>query len=66
MFRKVVDVDFVMGLIPDRSTVVISGFNVALSPEYLIVKLYEHYERFGKPKELLVVSDDTPQPLVGV
>jgi acyl CoA:acetate/3-ketoacid CoA transferase len=60
MFRKVVSVDYVMDLIPNSSTVVISGFNLALTPEYLIIKLYEHYERFGRPKDLLVISDALP------
>ncbi len=60
MLSKVVGVEEVLGLIKDGSTVVISGFNVALSPEYLVVKLYEFYEVNGYPKDLLVVCDALP------
>ncbi len=60
MLKKVVDVDHALSLISDGSTVVISGFNVALTPEYLIIKLYEHYERFGRPRELLIIGDALP------
>ncbi|MEM4568020.1 MAG: CoA-transferase [Sulfolobales archaeon] len=61
MFGKVVsDVGEVFRLIGDGSTIVISGFNVALSPEYLVVKLYEFYEVNGRPKDLLIVGDALP------
>ncbi|MEM1710724.1 MAG: hypothetical protein QW820_07525, partial [Sulfolobales archaeon] len=61
MFGKVVsDVGEVFRLIGDGSTIVISGFSVALSPEYLVVKLYEFYEANGRPKDLLIVGDALP------
>lgn len=46
--------------IKDGSNVAISGFNMAITPEYLIVKLYEHYKETGHPKDLFVLADSLP------
>ena len=46
--------------IADGSTIAISGFNISTAPEYLILKLYETYEKTGKPKHLFIESDSLP------
>lgn len=46
--------------IPDGSTIAISGFNISTAPEYLILKLYETYEKTGRPKHLFIESDSLP------
>ncbi|MCS7109139.1 MAG: hypothetical protein N3G48_04830 [Sulfolobales archaeon] len=57
---RVVGVDEALSRVESGSTLVVSGFNVALSPEFLIVKLYEFYERFGRPRDLLLICDALP------
>ncbi|MCL5888473.1 MAG: acyl CoA:acetate/3-ketoacid CoA transferase [Candidatus Thermoplasmatota archaeon] len=46
--------------IKDNSTLAISGFNLANTPEYLIRKLYEHYLLTGHPNNLFMESDALP------
>ncbi len=44
----------------DGSTVVISGFNLSLTPEYLIQGLYQLYRASGHPRDLFIISDTFP------
>ncbi|MEB3760020.1 MAG: acyl CoA:acetate/3-ketoacid CoA transferase [Desulfurococcales archaeon] len=46
--------------IRDGSVVVISGFNLSLTPEYLIQGLYRLYRASGHPKDLFIISDTFP------
>ena len=46
--------------IPDNAVVVISGFNAALSPFYLIDVLIQRYRETGHPKNLFIISDAIP------
>lgn len=46
--------------IKDGSTIAISGFNISTAPEYLLLKLYETYEKYGSPKHLFIESDSLP------
>lgn len=46
--------------IKDGSTIAISGFNISTAPEYLLLKLYETYEKHGSPKHLFIESDSLP------
>ena len=46
--------------ISDNAVVAISGFNMATTPEYLIVKLLERFEREGHPKGLFLIGDALP------
>jgi propionate CoA-transferase len=59
MFSKIVDIAIVSE-IKDNSIVAISGFNMATTPEYLILGLYKRYKEQGHPKNLFVVSDALP------
>lgn len=50
----------VFSQIKDNCVVAISGFNLATTPEYLILELYKHYEEFHHPKNIFIVSDALP------
>jgi propionate CoA-transferase len=60
MFSKVVNVSTSISHIRNNSVVAISGFNMATTPEYLILELYESYSRIGSPKNLFIISDALP------
>lgn len=60
MFSKLVDAGFPLSGIKDNSVVAISGFNMANTPEYLILELYHQYAKNGHPKNLFVISDALP------
>ena len=60
MFSKIADVSIPLSDIRDNSVVAISGFNMANTPEYLIIELYQQYTRNGHPKNLFVISDALP------
>ncbi len=44
----------------DGSTILISGFNLANTPEFLILGLYDHFRETGHPKNLFIMSDALP------
>ena len=46
--------------IKDGSTLAISGFNLANTPEFLIKKLYENYKLMGHPRDLFIETDALP------
>ncbi|MDG6910740.1 MAG: acyl CoA:acetate/3-ketoacid CoA transferase [Nitrososphaerota archaeon] len=46
--------------VKDGSVVAISGFNMANTPEYLILELHRQYMRTGHPNSLFVVTDALP------
>ena len=54
------DDDSFFSLVDDRSTVAISGFNLATTPEYLILKLFERYTETGHPAQLMIETDALP------
>ncbi len=60
LFLKAVDISTVIPKIKDNSVISISGFNMALTPEYLINGLYENYIRKGHPKNIFIISDALP------
>jgi propionate CoA-transferase len=60
MFSKVVNVSTSISHIRNNSVVAISGFNMATTPEYLILELYKSYSRVGSPKNLFIISDALP------
>ena len=60
MFSKIVDVGVPLSDIKDNSVVAISGFNMANTPEYLILELYHQYTKNGHPKNLFIISDALP------
>jgi propionate CoA-transferase len=56
----VVAADAALSLIEDKSVLAISGFNMATTPEYLILELLRRYKRTGHPKELFLTCDALP------
>jgi propionate CoA-transferase len=60
MFSKVVNVSTSISHIKNNSVIAISGFNMATTPEYLILELYKSYSRIGSPKNLFIISDALP------
>ena len=60
MFSKVVNVSRPISHIRNNSVIAISGFNMATTPEYLILELYKSYSRLGSPKNLFIISDALP------
>ena len=60
MFSKILDVSASISDIKDDSIIAISGFNMATTPEYLILELYKRYKQQGHPKNIFIVSDALP------
>lgn len=60
MMNKITEPLSVFSQIKDNCVVAISGFNLATTPEYLILELYRHYKEFQYPKNIFIVSDALP------
>jgi propionate CoA-transferase len=60
MVSKVSNSISVFSQIRDDCVIAISGFNLATTPEYLILELYKRYIKFGHPKNIFIVSDALP------
>ena len=60
MMNKVTESVSIFSQIKDNCVIAISGFNLATTPEYLILELYRHYNEFGHPKNMFIVSDALP------
>lgn len=60
MVNKVGKSISVFSQIRDGCVIAISGFNLATTPEYLILELYKRYIKFGHPKNIFIVSDALP------
>ena len=60
MLPKIVNINIPLSDIKDNSVIAISGFNMAITPEYLILELYHQYTKSGHPKNLFIVSDALP------
>ena len=46
--------------VPDGSVVAISGFNISTAPEYLLLRLYDTFLKYGHPRHLFIESDSLP------
>ena len=60
MFSKIVDVMTPLSEIRDNAIIAISGFNMATTPEYLILELYRQHVEEGHPKNIFIISDALP------
>lgn len=60
MINKVSNSVSVLSQIRDGCVIAISGFNLATTPEYLILELYKRYTKSGHPKHIFIVSDALP------
>lgn len=63
---KVVDVDGAISKIPDNAVIAISGFNMLVAPEYLLLKLFERYEKTGHPQNVFLEVNPIPTAPNGV
>jgi propionate CoA-transferase len=60
LYRKASTHTTALAEIQDASVVAVSGFNLAATPEHLILKLFELYQRTGHPKDLFFICDSLP------
>ena len=60
MVNKVNNPISVFSQIKYDCVIAISGFNLATTPEYLILELYKCYIQSGHPKNIFIVSDALP------
>jgi propionate CoA-transferase len=60
MMNKISDPSSVFSQIRDNCVIAISGFNLATTPEYLILELYRRYIELGHPKNIFIISDALP------
>ncbi len=60
IFEKTRRATSALSFINDDSVLAVSGFNLAATPEHLILKLYDQYERTGHPKNLFLICDSLP------
>lgn len=63
---RVVDVNEAIDRIPDNSVIAISGFNLLVAPEYLLLKMFEHYKETGHPKNIFLEVNPIPTAPDGV
>jgi acyl CoA:acetate/3-ketoacid CoA transferase len=57
---RVVDVYEAVDGIKDGSIIAVSGFNMATTPEYILIKLYDAYRDTGHPRDLFFITDSLP------
>jgi acyl CoA:acetate/3-ketoacid CoA transferase len=58
--KKICEAGTALSAIQDGSTVAVSGFNLAATPEHLILELYERYRNTGHPRDLFMIGDTLP------
>ncbi len=63
---KIVEVNEAIDEIPDNSVIAVSGFNLLVAPEYLLLKLFEHYKETGHPKNIFLEVNPIPTAPNGV
>jgi len=58
--KKIVSAREALSKVRDGAVVAVSGFNLALTPDYLLKELYNLYVETGHPNKLFIVSDTLP------
>lgn len=58
--NKLTPVSDAVAHVQDFSTVAVSGFNLAATPEYLILSLFERYQKTGHPNKLFLICESLP------
>jgi propionate CoA-transferase len=49
-----------VSVVGDRAVVAVSGFNMATTPEYLILELHRRYRKTGHPRGIFLIGDALP------
>jgi len=57
---KLASVESAVSKVQDSSCLAISGFNMAATPEHLILELFERYQKTGHPKDLFLECESLP------
>jgi len=57
---KLASVDDAISQIKDSACVAISGFNMAATPEHLILNMFEKYQTTGHPRDLFLECESLP------
>ncbi len=57
---KAVDAEDAVSVIPDGAVIAVSGFNLLVAPEYLLLKLFEHYKETGHPRNIFFEVNPVP------
>ncbi|GAB6101240.1 acyl CoA:acetate/3-ketoacid CoA transferase [Thermococcus atlanticus] len=57
---KVVDAERAVFAVPDDAVIAVSGFNLLVAPEYLLLKLFERYKETGHPKRIFLEVNPIP------
>ena len=57
MFPKIVDAATSLSTLKDNSVVAVFGFNMDITPEYLIEELYKRYLEVGHLKSIFIISN---------
>ncbi|MDR4510934.1 MAG: hypothetical protein MRJ93_04420 [Nitrososphaeraceae archaeon] len=60
MRKKIIDISVPVSQIRDNCIIAISGFNMATTPEFLIIELFRRYNKEGHPKNIFIISDALP------
>jgi acyl CoA:acetate/3-ketoacid CoA transferase len=60
MSMKVVEAERAVGAVPDKAVIAVSGFNLLVAPEYLLLKLFERYKETGHPKGIFLEVNPIP------
>ncbi|NJD98459.1 acyl CoA:acetate/3-ketoacid CoA transferase [Thermococcus sp. LS1] len=60
MLMKVVDAERAVEAVPDKAVIAVSGFNLLVAPEYLLLKLFERYKETGHPKGIFLEVNPIP------
>ncbi len=58
--NKLTTVHEALSIVRDHSSVAVSGFNMAATPEHLILNLYEAYQKTGHPKNFFLICESLP------
>jgi propionate CoA-transferase len=58
--NKLAGVDEALSFVKDSSSVAVSGFNMAATPEHLILNLFERFQKTGHPRNLFMICESLP------
>lgn len=57
---KAASAEKAVSVIPDGAVIAVSGFNLLVAPEYLLLKLFERYKETGHPERVFLEVNPVP------